>query len=226
MFYFYRIFSKIFEKVNQSDNKIIVIGRQYGGTGRKTGRALAEALGLPYFDKEIINKVAASYGYDPDILHRADEKKPSPFRSMLLGKYGVMDMYATSPLSRESLYEAQTNVIRQICNEGGCVIVGRTADYIMREHPGLVSVFIHAPKEWRARNLIERGEAKDLQEALVKIRKADSDREGYYNYFTGRKWGTADNYHLTIDASLLTPEEMVDMIARYVGVRKNTQRNA
>ncbi len=209
--------------MKQSDNKIIVIGRQYGGTGRKTGRALAEALGLPYFDKEIINKVSASYGYDPDILHRADEKKPSPFRSMLLGKYGVMDMYATSPLSRESLYEAQTNVIRQICNEGGCVIVGRTADYIMREHPGLVSVFIHAPKEWRAQNLIDRGEASTLQEALVKIRRADSDREGYYNYFTGRKWGSADNYHLTIDASLLSPEEMVDMIAKYVGIRKNIQ---
>ncbi len=209
--------------MKQSDNKIIVIGRQYGGTGRKTGRALAEALGLPYFDKEIINKVSASYGYDPDILHRADEKKPSPFRSMLLGKYGVMDMYATSPLSRESLYEAQTNVIRQICNEGGCVIVGRTADYIMREHPGLVSVFIHAPKEWRAQNLIDRGEASTLQEALVKIRRADSDREGYYNYFTGRKWGSADNYHLTIDASLISPEEMVDMIAKYVGIRKNIQ---
>ncbi len=209
--------------MNHTDNKIIVIGRQYGGTGRKTGRALAEVLGLPYFDKEIINKVAASYGYDPDILHRADEKKPSPFRSMLLGKYGVMDMYATSPLSKESLYEAQTNVIRQICNEGGCVIVGRTADYIMREHPGLISVFIHAPKEWRAQNLISRGEASSLQEALIKIKKADSDREGYYNYFTGRKWGTADNYHLTIDASLLSSEEMVDMIARYIAARKNIE---
>ncbi|MDE6291762.1 MAG: cytidylate kinase-like family protein, partial [Muribaculaceae bacterium] len=81
--------------MNKSDHKIIVIGRQYGGTGRKTGRALAELLDIPYYDKEIINKVAASYGYDPDILHRAVEKKPSPFRSMLLGKYGVMDMYAT-----------------------------------------------------------------------------------------------------------------------------------
>ena len=206
--------------MNNPDHKIIVIGRQYGGTGRKTGRALANMLGIPYYDKEIINKVASSYGYDPDILHRADEKKPSPFRSMLLGKYGVMDMYATSPLSRESLYEAQTNVIRQICQEGSCVIVGRTADYIMREHPGLISVFIHAPKEWRARNLVERGEAKDLQEALVKIRKADSDREGYYNYFTGKTWGSADNYHLTIDASLLDPEEMVGLIASYVEKQK------
>ncbi len=220
MFYFYKIFTKNPSAVDKSENKIIVIGRQYGGTGRKTGRALAEALGLPYYDKEIINKVSAKYGYDPDILHRADEKKPSPFRSMLLGKYGVMDMYATSPLSRESLYEAQTNVIRQICNEGSCVIVGRTADYIMREHPGLVSVFIHAPKEWRAANLISRGEATDVQDAINKIRRADSDREGYYNYFTGRKWGTADNYHLTIDASLLDPEEMVAMIARYVDKSK------
>ena len=207
--------------MKKSDNKIIVIGRQYGGSGRKTGRAIAKALGLPYYDKEIINKVASKYGYDPDILHRADEKKPSPFRSMLLGKYGVMDMYATSPLSRESLYEAQTNVIRQICTEGGCVIVGRTADYIMRDHPGLVSIFIHAPKEWRANNLISRGEASSLQDALVKIKKADGDREGYYNYFTGRKWGTADNYHLTIDASLLENEELVDMIARYIEKKKN-----
>ncbi|MDE6521540.1 MAG: cytidylate kinase-like family protein [Muribaculaceae bacterium] len=206
--------------MDKSENKIIVIGRQYGGTGRKTGRALAEALGLPYYDKEIINKVSAKYGYDPDILHRADEKKPSPFRSMLLGKYGVMDMYATSPLSKESLYEAQTNVIRQICNEGSCVIVGRTADYIMRDHPGLISVFIHAPKEWRASNLISRGEATDIQDAINKIRKADNDREGYYNYFTGRKWGTADNYHLTIDASLLEPEEMVALIARYIDKSK------
>ena len=203
--------------MNNSDHKIIVIGRQYGGTGRKTGRALAERLGIPYYDKEIINKVAASYGFDPDILDRADEKKPSPFRSMLLGKYGVMDMYSTSPLSREALYEAQTNVIRQICQEGSCVIVGRTADYIMREHPGLVSVFIHAPREWRAQNLIQRGEAQNLQEALLKIKKADNDREGYYNYFTGRNWGVADNYHLTVDASLLPHEEMIDLIASFIG---------
>ena len=206
--------------MNNSDNIIIVIGRQYGGSGRKTGRALAEALGISYYDKEIINKVSAKYGFDPDILHRADEKKPSPFRSMLLGKYGVMDMYATSPLSKESLYEAQTKVISQICNEGSCVIVGITADYIMRDHPGLVSVFIHAPKEWRAQNLLQRGEADSIQDALAKIKKADSDREGYYNYFTGRKWGSADNYHLTIDASLLSNEEMVNMIAQYIKCRK------
>ncbi len=225
MFYKYIIFSLNLTKVNDSDHKIIVIGRQYGGSGRKTGKAIADRLGLPYYDKEIINKVSAKYGFDPEILHRADEKKPSPFRSMLLGKYGVMDMYSTSPLSRESLYEAQTNVIRQICREGSCVIVGRTADYIMREHPGLVSVFIHAPREWRAKNLLERGEASTMQEAVAKVKKADSDREGYYNYFTSGKWGVADNYHLTLDASLLEPAEMVDLIEGYIKKRKSNTRS-
>lgn len=206
--------------MNNSADKIIVIGRQYGGSGRKTGRALADLLHVPYYDKEIINKVAARYGYDPEILHRADEKKPSPFRSMLLGKYGVMDMYATSPLSKEALYEAQTNVIRQICQEGSCVIVGRTADYIMRDHPGLVSIFIHAPREWRAQHLIKSGEADSLQDAITKIKNADNNREGYYNYFTGRKWGTADNYHLTLDASLIDSEDMVNLIATYIEKKK------
>lgn len=202
--------------MDNTKDRIIVIGRQYGGGGRKIGKAIAERLGIPYYDKEIINKVSAGYGYDPDILHRADEKKPSPFRSMLLGKYGVMDMYSTSPLSRESLYEAQTKIISEICREGSCVIVGRTADYIMREHPGLVSIFIHAPKEWRARNIIERGEAASMNEALTKIKKADSDREGYYNYFTGRNWGVADNYHFSIDSSLLDTDEAVALIARFI----------
>ncbi len=206
--------------MKESENIIIVIGRQYGGSGRKTGRALAEKLGIPYYDREIIKKVSAKYGFDPDILNNADEKKPSPFRSMLLGKYGVMDMYSTSPMSRESLYQAQAKIIRQVCSEGSCVIVGRTADYIMRDHPGLISVFIHAPKEWRANNLISRGEAESMQEALTKIRKADSEREGFYNYFTGRKWGTADNYHFTIDASLLDNEEMVGIIAQFISLHK------
>lgn len=207
--------------MSNADDKIIVIGRQYGGNGRKTGHALAEALGIPYYDKEIINEVSARYGYDPEILHRADEKKPSPFRSMLLGKYGVMDIYSNSPLSKESLYEAQTSVIKQICQEGSCVIVGRTADYVMREHPGLVSVFIHAPAEWRAQNLMARGEATSVADALARIRKADDEREGYYNYFTGRNWGAADNYHMTIDASLLEPEEMVELIKRFIEKRKD-----
>ncbi len=209
----------IFSKVNKDHNKIIVIGRQYGGGGRKVGKNLAKLLGIPYYDKEIINQVSERYGYHPDILDMADEKKPSPFRSMLLGKYGVMDIYAASPLSREALYAAQTDVIRQICREGDCVIVGRTADYIMRDHPGLTSVFIHAPIEWRATNIIARKEAETQSEAISKLRKADNEREGYYNYFTGKRWGVADNYHLSIDSSLIDSNAIAHMIATFIDNR-------
>lgn len=203
-----------------TDPRIIVIGRQYGGSGRKIGRAVAASLGIPYYDRELINVASARFGYDPKILDKADEKKPSPFRTLLAGKYGLMDFYPTAPMSRESLYEIQSRVIRAVCDEGSCVIVGRTADYIMREHPGLLSVFIHAPEQWRALNIIARGEAATVQEAVAAIRKADSEREGYYSYFTGRNWGKASNYHLTLDASLIDTQDAVDLILHYLDKSK------
>lgn len=195
------------------NKKIIVIGRQFGSGGRKIGMAVARILGIPYYDKIIISKVATRFGYDPEILLGADEKKPSLFGSIIPGKYGIMDSYATSPISKESLYDLQSQVIRQICQEGSCVIVGRTADYIMRDHPGMLSVFIHAPAEWRAKNLVGRNEAKTEQEAYSMIKKADSGRQGYYNYFTGRNWGVASNYHFTIDGSQFDTDEIAGIIA-------------
>lgn len=198
---------------------IIVIGREYGAGGRKIGKAVATMLGMDYFDKELINHISARYGYAPEILMRADEKKPSAFRSILMGKYGVMDIYGTSPMSREALYAAQADVIRQISSNGNCVIVGRTADYILRDQPGLTSVFVHAPAEWRAQNIIDRGETSGFQDALSKVNRADADREGFYNYFTGRTWGKASNYHFTLDSSLIAPEEAAEIIVRFATAR-------
>lgn len=206
--------------MDKNPNQIIVIGRQFGSGGRKIGMAIAKLLNIPYYDKVIISKVAARYGYDPEILLNADEKKPSLFGSLIPGKYGILDNYATSPISKESLYQAQTHVIRQICQENSCVIVGRTADYIMREHPGLLSVFIHAPLDWRAQNLLKRGDAKNMADAMAVIKKADSDRQGYYNYFTGRNWGVANNYHLTIDGSQFDVEDIAAIIAKLSGKGK------
>ncbi len=205
--------------MDDSKDKIIVIGRQFGSGGRKLGLALAKLLNIPYYDKVIISKVAAKYGYDPEILLKADEKKPSLFGKLLPGKYGILDSYATSPISKESLYEAQTNVIRQICQEGSCVIVGRTADYVMRDHPGLVSIFIHAPLQWRAKNVMSRGDAKSESEAMSFIKKADSERQGYYNYFTGRNWGVANNYHLTIDGSKFEVDQIAEIVAKLAELR-------
>ncbi len=198
---------------------VIVIGRQFGSGGRKIGKAVAARLGIGYYDKELLSEAAGSMGFSPDIFVAADEKRPSPFRSLLQGVYGIADNFHTTTMCGERLYRAQSDVIRKICEMGRCVIVGRTADYVLREHPGLVSVFLHAPIESRARKIVERGDATTIDQAIDLARKRDNDREDYYNYFTGRHWGEASNYHLTLDSSSLPEERATDIIVAFANAR-------
>jgi cytidylate kinase len=191
---------------------VIVIGRQFGSGGRRIGRLVAEELGIPYYDKELLSEAASRLGFAPEIFAAADEKRPSPFSSLLQGMYGIADNFHTTSMCGEELYHEQSRIIRGICEEGPCVVVGRTADYIMRDHPGLLSIFLHAPIESRARLIISRGDAADLQHASDLARKRDRDRENYYNYFTGGRWGHASNYHLTLDASALSDRLIADII--------------
>lgn len=196
-------------------NMVIVIGRQFGSGGRRIGKLIAERLGIGYYDKELLSEAAGCLGYAPEIFAAADEKKPSPLRSMLQGVYGIADNFHTTSMSGERLYERQSEVIRRIGHMGDCVIVGRTADYVLRDNPGTVSVFLHAPIEHRARMIVERKDSVSLDEATELARKHDRNRESYYNYFTGRNWGKASNYHLSVDASVITDSDTADLIISY-----------
>lgn len=199
-------------------NYIIVIGRQYGAGGRRLGKRLGEILGIPYYDKELLSEAADDFGFAKEIFMKADEKKPSFMRSLLSFNYGSNSaQYTEGTLSDESIYEIQSRVIRKICEKGPCVIVGRTADYVMRHHPGLISVFVHAPQELRARTVLERKEAASMDEAIDKARKFDRMRERYYNYFTNSKWGAAANYDLTVDSSIFNIEEICGIILKHIG---------
>lgn len=192
---------------------IIVIGRQYGAGGRKLGKRLAETLNVPYYDKELLSEAADALGFSKELFLKADEKKPSILRSFLSFNYGSPSAsFSSYTLTDDNLYRAQSDVIKSICEKGSCVIVGRTADYVMRDHPGLLSIFVHAPEEHRAKAILERGEAKSMEEALEKARKFDRSRESYYNYFTNRHWGHADNYDLTFNSSCLTTEALLPLI--------------
>lgn len=198
-------------------NFVIVIGRQYGGGGRKLGKTLAARFGVPYYDKELLAEAAKTMGYSEKIFDRADEKKPSILRSLLSFNYGATSApYNTFSLTNENIYRLQSDVIRRICEKSSCVIVGRTADYIMREHPGLLSIFVHAPLEKRVAGIIERGEAGDENEARELINRKDHDRESYYNYFTNRHWGRASNYDLTVDSSKFALSEIVTLIEAHL----------
>lgn len=199
---------------------IIVIGRQYGAGGRKLGKRLAEALKVPYYDKELLSEAAGRLGFSKEIFLKADEKKPSLLRSFLAFSYGsTSDSFSNYALTDDNLYRAQSNVIKSIGDKGSCIIVGRTADYIMRNHPGLLSIFVHAPEEHRADIVMKRGEAKSLGEALDNVRKVDKSRESYYNYYTNRNWGKADNYDMTFDSSVISTDEIVNFIIAHLNSR-------
>lgn len=189
----------------QDSNFVIVIGRQYGSGGRRIGKMLAESLGVSYYDKSLLSAAAKRLGYSPEIFERKDERRPSILRSLISFTYGAPTAEINgAPMSDEKIYEYQSHVIKEICSRESCVIVGRTADYVMREHPGLISIFVHADKDRRVDSIIKRGETTDAREAADIADRRDHARESYYNYYTnGNKWGRASNYHLTFDSGLL-----------------------
>lgn len=194
---------------------IFVIGRCFGAGGRAVGKLVAERLSIPYYDNELLKEAARQSGYSSHIFAHADEKRPSFFKRLLTQSYGVQESYNSDALSNETLYQAQSKVIRKIAEQGPCVIVGRTADYILRDFPGLTSVFLHAPLEFRAQKIVDRGDAQTLEEASETARRRDKEREGYYNYFTGRHWGAAANYNISLDSSQLTPSQLVDIVISF-----------
>ena len=201
-----------------SNNQVIVIGRQFGSGGRTVGKLVAQKLGFDYYDTELLNKAAESLGVDPEMCRRHDERKPSALRSLLQGAYGIADNFHRVPFAEEGVYQAQCKMIKQLGDKGGCVIVGRNADFILKDHPGLLSVFLHAPLGWRAKKIIERNEAITPQEAMDLAREHDRRREAYYNYYTGEKrWGVAENYDLSLDTSYMDPETVAEFIIQFAG---------
>ena len=190
---------------------VIVIGRQTGSGGRQVGKAVAKKLGISYYDRELLKECAERMGYAPSIFEMADERRPSMFRSLLAANIGLND---SSPMTMEQIYSVQSDVIRQIADREPAVFVGRTADYILRDKPGLFSVFLHAPEEWRARNMIRRLDSTSVSEAVSTLRKMDSRRQDYYNYFTPGGWGKADNYDVCIDSSRFDPDTLSEIIVR------------
>ena len=116
-------------------------------------------------------------------------------------------------MSSEGIYKAQSSVIKEICSKESCVIVGRTADYVMRDHPNMISIFLHAPMKTRIQNVMAKENIFDSDQAEDLIRKQDREREAYYNYFTNRHWGRADNYHLSVDSSRFDADKIIAAIS-------------
>lgn len=196
-----------------SSNKIIVIGRQFGSGGRRLGKMLAQKRGIPYYDKELLSEAASRLGFRADIFETADERKPSLMRSMFSAANGSSTYFTGGGFNSERIYQLQSDVIRQLMDEGPCVIVGRTADYIGRDRDELLSVFLHSELDDRVANVKESNQQMSDSAIRDMIRKTDSKRRNYYNYFTGRNWGEAANYDMTFNTSRLSLEAIADIIS-------------
>lgn len=200
---------------------IIVIGRSFGAGGRSIGKCISDRTGIPFYDNEILQEVAEEFGFSKSIFARADEKRPSRFRRIVSHAYGIPDAYMADALGPESLYQAQSQAIRAIAMRGPCIIIGRTADYILRDFTEMLSVFLHAPLSFRAIKIVERGDAENEVDAIEMARQKDRRRQEYYNYFTGRHWGEASNYDLTLDSSIMPNADIAEFIIDFYRKRDN-----
>ena len=173
---------------------IVTIGREYGSGGRIVAQRLAEKLGVPFYDKEVIQGVAKKTGFAENFVREAERRPTNSF---------MYDLYfSTHSLSiPDQVFIAQSGVIKDLADKGGCVIVGRCADYIMREHKELLRTFVYAPLEQRVQRAREEYHDKeDNLEGFV-IRQ-DKQRASYYNYFTSIRWGDRKSYDLCVSSAL------------------------
>lgn len=198
---------------------VVAIGRQYGSGGREIGRRVAEELGIDYYDKELLIEAARQSGMSEHLFEAADERSPRFFAniwSFNLGLNSGSYFMGDTPLSDDHIYRAQSEVMMTLADRGPCVMVGRTADYVLRKHCQVVSVFIHAPIESCVSRLLSRGECATDDEARSLIEKKNRLRAEYYNFYTDKQWGEASSYDLTLDSSVLGPMDTAKMIANYV----------
>ncbi len=205
--------------------KLVTISREYGSGGRIIGKLLAEKLGVPFYDKEIIDKAVEESGFSRELIESAELKAKSSFAYNLASALNFSEGIGASPLSvNEKLFLAQFEVIQKISENNEGVIVGRCADYVLKDMPGVTNVFIHAEKEDRIKRAIE-SYGVDPAKAEHLVATYDKARQNYYNYHTCQKWGEYKNYNLSLNSSYITEEEAAALIAEYVERRTYRDEN-
>ena len=192
--------------------KIITISREFGSGGRTIGKKVAAKLGIPCYDKNLIEKIAAETGYAKDFIEDESEYAPNSnsFAYMFIGRGsdGLANV--------DKIWIAQTKVIKELAEKEACVIVGRCADYGLRERKDCLNVFVYADKKVRAERIVKQyGESS--VEPEKRLADKDKKRKLNYKYFTEREWGKRQNYHLSIDSGFLGIEKSVALIVDAVG---------
>lgn len=188
-------------------NLIITIGRQFGSGGLAVAHELGKRLGIPVYDNELIRKAAQDSGFSAEIFAQKDEKRS--FFSFINSFSGTEDY-----MSEGGLFNMQCETIRRIAVSGPAVIVGRCSNYVLRDHPGTIDVFLTSPVNIRIERIKERQEL-DMEKAEDFIIQKDKAREDYYNYYTFGNWGKSSDYDLCLDSSILGIEGTAEFIIEF-----------
>ena len=201
-------------------NKLVTISRQYGSGGGIIGKLVAEKLGLPFYDKEIIDMAVEKSGLSREVVESAELRAKSAFSYSFASAMTFTDGLAADPISmNDKLFLTQFDIIRQIGETKGGVIIGRCADYVLKDIPGVTNVFIHADVEDRVERCVTQYGV-DPKDVRNRVRDYDKARMNYYNYHTSQKWGEFSNYNLALNTSYISDEKAADLIVTYMNTRK------
>ena len=188
-------------------NRVITISREFGSGGRTIGKLVAEKLGIPCYDAELIEKIAEQSGYSAEYIKQEVEYGTGGWLS------AVFADRSTGLTNQDKMFSIQSRIIEELANESPCVIVGRCADYILQARADCLTVFVHADFKKRLERIVnEYGEPEEKAEKWLKDK--DKRRMSYYNYYTNKKWGQADNYHVCLDSGELGIDKCVDILAQ------------
>ena len=205
---------------DMSCKKIITITRQYGSGGHDIGKLLAQKLDIPFYDKELISLAAKESGVSPEVFAQADEKRSnSLLYSLSTGLYTYGNGYSTMgdlPMN-DRLYILQHKIIKEKAEKETFVVVGRCADYILKEYDNVVKVFVYADIDARTRRAVERQDIEPSR-ARQAVAKADKNRANYYSFYSGQKWGAPENYDLCINSMRLSAEQAADIVIEYIKI--------
>ena len=202
------------------EKKIITISREFGSGGRTIGRKVAEQLGIPFYDKELVDQIALESGFAPKFVEEHGEHSPGgslfSYAFAPQGVPGVMNGLSTA----DFLWNIQCNVILQLAEQGPCVIVGRNADYILKDRPDALHVYVFADVPYRAERIVRLyGDSEKKPEA--RLAEKDKRRRVNYQHYTGRTWGLAQNYDICLDTGVLGIEQCTDIV---VDIVKRSQK--
>lgn len=186
-------------------NRIITISREFGSGGRTIGKKVAENLGIPCYDRELIHKIAQESGFAEEYIQDAGEYSPGGFLASALSNRSF------GPTNEDYLWEIQWKIITELAEKESCVIVGRCADYILRDKADCLTAFIHASMDYRADRIVRVYGEREVS-PQERLRDKDKRRAAYHRFYTDMKWGDAKNYQITLDSGKLGIEQCVKIL--------------